>query len=98
MQGVEIYKGKLITYAHGNFVFDQMWTPDPGQEDPRNGVVGKYTFVDGKLAGVTYLPVRIFDFGQPRPLSDGDAQAVLARMKLSSEMVAGLASPFIPPP
>jgi poly-gamma-glutamate synthesis protein (capsule biosynthesis protein) len=89
VQGVEIYKGKLITYAHGNFVFDQMWTPDPGQEDPRNGVVGKYTFVDGRLAAVSYQPVRIFDFGQPRFLTGAEGAAVMARMKLSTQMING---------
>ena len=89
VQGVEIYAGKLITYAHGNFVFDQMWTPDPGQEDPRNGVVGKYTFVDGKLAAVAYKPTRIFDYGQPRFLQGAEAAAVLARMKLSTQMING---------
>jgi len=89
VQGVEIYAGKLITYAHGNFVFDQMWTPDPGQEDPRNGVIGKYTFVDGKLAAVGYQPTRIFDYGQPRFLLGADGAAVLARMKLSTQMING---------
>ncbi len=89
VQGVEIYKGRLITYAHGNFVFDQMWTPDPGQEDPRNGVVGKYTFIDGTLAAVSYQPTRIFDYGQPRFLTGADAAAVMARMKLSTQMING---------
>jgi poly-gamma-glutamate synthesis protein (capsule biosynthesis protein) len=87
VQGVEIYRGRLIAYAHGNFVFDQMWTPDPGQEDPRNGVIGKYTFVDGRLAGVSYQPTRIFDYGQPRLLTGDDAAAVIARMKLSTQMI-----------
>jgi poly-gamma-glutamate synthesis protein (capsule biosynthesis protein) len=89
VQGVEIYGGKLITYAHGNFVFDQMWTPDPGQEDPRNGVIGKYTFVDGKLAAVGYRPIRIFEYGQPRFLLGADGDAVLARMKLSTQTING---------
>src|SRR3990172_5484911 len=26
VQAVEIYKGKFIAYAHGNFIFDQMWS------------------------------------------------------------------------
>jgi hypothetical protein len=89
VQGVEIYNGKLITYSHGNFVFDQMWTPDPGQEDPRNGVIGKYTFVDGKLATVAYQPTRIFDYGQPHFLIGAEAAGVMARMKLSTQMING---------
>jgi poly-gamma-glutamate capsule biosynthesis protein CapA/YwtB (metallophosphatase superfamily) len=88
VQGVEVYKGRLITYAHGNFVFDQMWTPDPGQEDPRNGVVGKYVFVDGKLATVSYKPIRMFDYGQPHFLDGAEADGVMARMRLSTQQIA----------
>jgi hypothetical protein len=99
VQGVEIYKGKLITYAHGNFVFDQMWTPDPGQEDPRNGVVGKYTFVDGKLAAVEYRPTRIYEYGQPRFLTGPYADYVTGLMKTSSDLIAAgtTESPPSPP-
>ena len=96
VQGVEIYKGHLITYAHGNFVFDQMWTPDPGQEDPRNGVVGKYTFVDGKLAAVEYRPTRIYDYGQPRFLTGPYADYVMSLMRTSSDLIA--AGTTAPPP
>jgi poly-gamma-glutamate synthesis protein (capsule biosynthesis protein) len=100
VQGVEIYNGRLITYAHGNFVFDQMWTPDPGQEDPRNGVVGHYSFLDGRLVDAWYQPIRIYDYGQPRLLGDAtsatgltpEGQAVLDRMRLSTQMIAA-ASP-----
>lgn len=90
VQGQEIYKDKLITYAHGNFVFDQMWPPDPGQEDPRNGVVGKYVFVDGQLVGAQYRPVRTFDYGQPQFLSGAEAQGVMDRMRLSTQQIAAL--------
>ncbi|OGH18100.1 MAG: hypothetical protein A2770_03980 [Candidatus Levybacteria bacterium RIFCSPHIGHO2_01_FULL_38_12] len=41
VQPIEIYKDKLITYAHGNFVFDQEWSLKTKQ-----GVVGRYTFFD----------------------------------------------------
>lgn len=51
---------KLITYAHGNFIFDQEWS-----QKTKEGVVGKYFFNDKQLVGVEYLPVEIKDFGQP---------------------------------
>ncbi|MGI8609451.1 MAG: CapA family protein [Candidatus Dormibacteria bacterium] len=98
VQGVETYKGKLITYAHGNFVFDQMWTPDPGQEDPRNGVVGKYTFVDGKLAAVEYKPTRIYEYGQPRFLTGPYADYVLGLMKTSSQLIVAGSTESPPSP
>jgi len=27
-----VYHGKLITYAHGNFIFDQMWSEETREE------------------------------------------------------------------
>jgi poly-gamma-glutamate synthesis protein (capsule biosynthesis protein) len=96
VQGVQVYKGKLITFAHGNFVFDQMWTPDPGLEDPRNGVVGKYLFVDGQLAGVTYRPTRIYDYGQPRFITGPYADYVMSLMKASSQAISD--GTVVPPP
>ncbi|HEV3233621.1 MAG TPA: CapA family protein [Candidatus Dormibacteraeota bacterium] len=99
VEGVEIYKGHLITYAHGNYVFDQdapWWVPDPGQPDAADGVLGKYTFVDGKLAAVKYSPIRTYTDGQPRFLT-GSTQAygdyVMSLMKLSSQIIAGQAPP-----
>lgn len=38
-QPIEFYHGKLITYAHGNFVFDQEWS-----RRTKEGIVGRYTF------------------------------------------------------
>jgi len=60
VQPVEIYKDRLITYAHGNFIFDQMWS-----EKTKEGVIGRYTFYDNKLIGVEFLPIVIQDYGQP---------------------------------
>ena len=37
VQPVEIYKEKVVVYAHGNFIFDQMWS-----DETKRGVVGKY--------------------------------------------------------
>lgn len=68
LQGVEFYKGKLITYAHGNTIFDQMWS-----EETKTGVIGKYTFYDKQLVDVEYFPVYIKNYGQPI-LLEGDAK------------------------
>ena len=64
VQGVEVYKDRLITYAHGNYVFDQVnCFPSIGadyrtycSDDTRTSVVGTYTFVDTHLVGVTWKP------------------------------------------
>jgi Bacterial capsule synthesis protein PGA_cap len=64
VQGIEVYKDHLITYAHGNYVFDQVnCYPSVGadyrtycSEDTRTSVVGTYTFVGTRLAGATWKP------------------------------------------
>lgn len=88
VQAVEVYKGKLIAYAHGNFIFDQMWSLET-----RQGVVGRYTFYDDRLVQVEYLPVLIESYAQPRFLSGEDAQAILDTMyEASLELAARLAA------
>ncbi len=79
IQPVEIYHNKLITYAHGNFVFDQMWS-----QETEEGVVGKYTFYDDKLIDVEFLPVQIENYGQPNFLAGKEKQAVLDEMRQES--------------
>lgn len=79
IQPVEIYKGKLITYAHGNFVFDQMWS-----QKTKEGVIGKYIFYDKQLIDVEFMPVQIADYGQPFFLEGAQVQAILTEMKVNS--------------
>lgn len=79
IQPVEIYQGKVITYAHGNFIFDQMWS-----EKTRLGVVGKYTFYDKDLIDVEFLPVQIDDYGQPYFLQGSEKENVLMDLKQES--------------
>src|SRR5207302_3058804 len=57
VQGVEVYQNHLITYAHGNYVFDQVnCFPSVGSDyrtycsdDTRTSVVGTYTFQAARL-------------------------------------------------
>ncbi len=84
VQAVEIYNGKFIAYAHGNFIFDQMWS-----YETRAGVIGRYTFYDRTLVKVEFLPTLIEDYAQPRLLEGAEAQAVLDTMRNASlELVA----------
>lgn len=78
LQPVEIYKNKLIVYAHGNFIFDQMWS-----EETKKGVVGRYTFYDEQLIDVEFLPVYIIDYGQPEFLEGERKEEVLGALKRS---------------
>jgi poly-gamma-glutamate synthesis protein (capsule biosynthesis protein) len=77
VQTTERYKGKLIAYSLGNFVFDQMWSTET-----RRGVVATFTFEDSQLVGVRYTPVLIEDYNQPRVATGHDRDAVLERLEL----------------
>ena len=84
VQGVEIYSGKLITYAHGNFIFDQTWS-----RQTQEGVVGEYTFYGTQLIDVRFHPIIVDISYQPQLLSEKDAQPVLNRMLKSTNIIAG---------
>jgi len=83
IQPVEIYKDKIITYAHGNFIFDQMWS-----EKTREGVLGKYTFYSKQLIDVHFFPVLIDDFGQPHFLEGEEKKRILEEIKDASFKLA----------
>ncbi|PIS22484.1 hypothetical protein COT50_01715 [candidate division WWE3 bacterium CG08_land_8_20_14_0_20_41_10] len=65
VQNDEQYKNTYIKYAHGNLVFDQMWS-----EETKKGVIGKYTFENGKLVATEFIPTYIKDYGQPQIVID----------------------------
>jgi len=92
VQGVEVYAGKLITYAHGNFIVDQMWS-----YETTLGVIGRYIFYDSELVGVQFVPIRIEDYARPVPLEGEEAQTVLDGMRQASlslqELLAARGNP-----
>ncbi len=69
---LEFYRNKLITYGHGNFIFDQEWS-----QKTKEGIVGVYTFDGKNLADVEYLPVEIINYGQPYFLEGEKKQKIL---------------------
>ncbi len=82
-QGVEVYHGKLITYAHGNFVFDQMWS-----EETREGIIGTYTFYGTQLVAASWKAYRIYDYGQPVFMNARDNATALQTMEAASDQLA----------
>jgi poly-gamma-glutamate synthesis protein (capsule biosynthesis protein) len=93
VQGSEWYKGKLITYAHGNFIFDQDWS-----QGTQEGAIGFYYFYGTQLVATRYLPLRIVGDMQPQPLdvSSGEGRTILDRMARSSRELLGLSAPIRP--
>ena len=83
VQGVEIYKNKLITYAHGNFIFDQTWS-----QETQEGVVGEYIFYGKNLVNVKFHPTLVDVSYKPKFLNEKDGQHILDRMLDSSQQIA----------
>lgn len=74
LQGVEAYKGSLILYSMGNFVFDQV----PhffGPATRQSGLV-KVKLSGKKVKEAIFLPAFINDEGQPEFLGEEDPRSV----------------------
>ncbi len=95
VQGAELYRGHLITYAHGNLLFDQHWSTGT-----QESVIGRYVFAGTRLVAVRYLPLRIAGDVEPRPLDPaaGEGRAVLDRMLRSMRELAGASPPRLDGP
>lgn len=83
VQAIELYHGHLIAYAHGNFVFDQMFSTAT-----REGVVGTYTFYGRRLVAARYQPIFIYDYAQPRWADPAMSRAVLQGMRAATYQLA----------
>jgi poly-gamma-glutamate capsule biosynthesis protein CapA/YwtB (metallophosphatase superfamily) len=96
VQGVEVYKDRLITYAHGNYVFDQVnCFPSIGSDyrtycsdDTRTSVVGTYTFVDSHLVATTWKPTFIDPSLQTQWADPARSAQVLKTMEDASVSLA----------
>lgn len=83
VQGIQIIKGKLITYAHGNFIFDQTWS-----KETQEGIVGEYIFYEDKLIDVKFHPILVDVSYQPKFLSKKEGKHIIDRMLKSSNKVS----------
>ena len=70
--GMEIYEGKPIWYALGNFVFDQTWS-EPTEE----GITLELTFDGARLAQIRMRPHIILDKAQPNFMDPAGSGAVV---------------------
>lgn len=75
VQTAERYKGKLIFYSLGNFIFDQTWS-----QETQDGLAVKLTFGGNELTKVDLMPVIIADACQPIPAQGADANRILRRL------------------
>jgi poly-gamma-glutamate synthesis protein (capsule biosynthesis protein) len=78
---MEIYKGKPIWYALGNFVFDQTWS-----EPTMEGITLELTFRGTTLVQVHIHPHIILDKAQPNFLDPaGDGRVVMGQVFSASK-------------
>lgn len=86
VEPAEIYKGKLILYSLGNFVFDQTWS-----RETREGMMAQILFTRSGVRRIEFTPVLIEDASQPRILKGEAASAVLDRLKI--KLMDGVLTP-----
>lgn len=66
-------------YAHGNFVFDQMWS-----EQTKEGVIGFYTFYKKTLVKVEFKPIYITNYGKAEIPNSTTGAQIIKKLKTSS--------------
>ncbi|MFH1789949.1 MAG: CapA family protein [bacterium] len=76
VQTMEKYKGKYIFYSLGNFIFDQMWS-----QETKDALTAKIYFTKDGITKISFLPVVIENFAQPRMANDSEAKKILQRLK-----------------
>jgi poly-gamma-glutamate synthesis protein (capsule biosynthesis protein) len=82
---VEVYEGKPIWYALGNFVFDQTWS-----EPTMEGMTLELTFDGGALVQARMRPHIILDKAQPNFLDPaGDGRVVMGQVFDASKGLLG---------
>jgi len=78
---MEVYKGKPIWYALGNFVFDQTWS-----EPTMEGMTLELTFRGSELVQAKMRPHIILDKAQPNFLDErGDGKIVMGQVYEASK-------------
>ena len=83
IQAMEAYKGRLIVYCLGNFIFDQDWSV-PTLEGTMLHLYWRGT----TLASIRFVPYRIMDRCQPTIVSPAHAVDIFDRMWSGTDLLA----------
>jgi poly-gamma-glutamate capsule biosynthesis protein CapA/YwtB (metallophosphatase superfamily) len=75
VQAAQATHDTFVTYALGNFVFDQNWSLETQQ-----GAVLEAAFHGSQLKGIEVYPVHIFDQNQPAFAGPDEARQILDRI------------------
>lgn len=74
-QAMEFTDGKLILYGLGNLYFDQML-----QQNTRENMIVKHTIYEGRHISTQVMTTLLYDYGQPRFMSDDERASLLTRI------------------
>jgi poly-gamma-glutamate synthesis protein (capsule biosynthesis protein) len=83
VQGIETYKGKLIIYSLGNFVFDQDWS-----RATMEGMLLHLYWRGNTLVGARWLATLDVDRCAPRPMAQAEATDSFSRMWSGTDQLA----------
>ena len=82
LQGIEVYRGKIIAYSLGDFVFGS------GSESKHTGAILRVTFRDGESKRGEIIPIHVDNREvqfQPRTFSGDAAQAAIDEIRTLSQ-------------
>ena len=83
VQAIETYKGRLIVYSLGNFIFDQDWS----RETLEGSMLHLY-WRGTTLASIRFVPYLIKDRCQPNIISQAEAVGLFERLWSGTDMLA----------
>lgn len=72
VQPLTINNSQLTFFAHGNFIFDQMWS-----ESTKKGFILKTYLYKGKIIDAEVTPIYIKDFGQPEIVKGEEGEKMI---------------------
>lgn len=75
IQPLALNNNRLTVFAHGNFIFDQEWSPET-----KKGMVMKFYIYKGKIIDVEVMPVIIQNYGQPQMASGKEKDLMLKNL------------------
>ncbi len=81
IQSSENYKGKFITYAQGNTIFDQDWS-----QETKDGVIYKFVYKNGSFEKIEEKYTIIEDNSQPRFATPGEETKIKACLSKDCEL------------
>ncbi|MEO7001749.1 MAG: CapA family protein, partial [Ktedonobacterales bacterium] len=83
IQGIETYKGKLIIYSMGNFIFDQDWS-----EATLEGMLLHLYWRGKTLTSVRFVATKDVSRCQPRPMTAAEAVGAFSRLWSGTDLLA----------